>query len=434
VSPASPAETAVREAARSAFDEAAAEEAVYRPDPPSTPYPAPGAEIGGPPLPPGPVRAALPGRGKRGPGCGAKRPVGWLASDGCLPLKIHECERRECPRCARPHRAGECELGIPHGGGEWAHEEGLEIAAKLQGYAVTQGFGPDRPLRQVIVSPPVARYDENEDHDRIIERVRRAAAKALRELGWEKRYWDSLIVHHYRGCEGHGYDRWGPHAHAVGPGVDVRRTEEYWLRTGGSYWMNPEVPEETVLDPEGDPLVCTQGVVVKQAKRKDGSFASYWSKSLVRHLVYELGHAAIVPNGHAVSYIGKGLTAFAPRRCDRCGAPLPASREGSLCAECSEAAPEEPNLECQHGTPLRALGDGSHPKHNSETREWTFRIDRDRFFRFLDRAPAQGGPLLETVDGSGRAVPVAISPYLAGDLRPPPYSRQHSKRRFEVEM
>ena len=236
----------------------------------------------------------------------------------------------------------------------------------------------------MIVSPPKERYDPADGHDRTIERVRRAAAKALRELGWEGDYWASLIVHLYRGCEREGYSEWGPHAHAVGPGVDVRQTKEYFRRTG---------------------------VVVKQAT-EDGTprspFVGYWGRSLVAHLVYELGHAAIVPDGHAVSYLGKGLISYSPPDRD----PPEADGEG----------PEEPR--CPHEIPFVPLGDGSHPKYDPETREWTFRIDRDRFFRFLDRAPAQGGPLLERVNPDGRAVPVPISPYLDQAGLPEPRKRR----------
>jgi hypothetical protein len=388
VTPASPAEAAVRESARSAFDEAAAEERELGAAPP-TPYPAPVAEIAVPPLPPGPVRSTLPGRGKRGPGCGAKKPVGWIAQDGCLPLGLHDCDRRECPRCARPHAVAECPLGIPHGGGEWAHTTAIEVAAKLQGFAATEGFGRDRPLRQVVISPPVDRYDESDDHDRVIARVRRAASKALRKLGWEGRRWASLVVHLYSGCEQEGYARWRPHAHVLCAGVDVRLTEEYHRRTG---------------------------VVVKQATESGapGSpFVGYWAKGLVRHLVYELGHAAIVPDGHAVSYLGRGLIAYKPS-----SSPL---------EELSDES--EPDLRCPHGTPLRALGEGGRPGYDPETREWTYRVDRDRFYRFLDRAPAQGGPLLELVGPSGRPNPVSVVPYLDRRGLPEPHRTWARRKR-----
>ena len=387
MTPASPAEVAVREGARSAFDEALAEER-ERPIGPPAPNPASGSGNCHTPLP-GPIRSTLPGRGKRGPGCGAKRPVGWIAPDGCLPLLIHRCERRECPKCAAPHSAEECELGIPHGGGEWAHAEALEVAIKLQGYAATQGFGPDRPLRQVIVSPPVERYDEADGHDRTIERVRRATAKVLRELGWEGRYWASQVIHLYSGCEDEGYTVWRPHSHTDGAGIDVREVERYYRRTG---------------------------VVVKQAT-EDGTpgspFVGYWAESLVRHLVYELGHAAIVHDGHAVSYLGKGLISFKPPDLE----PF----------EDDEDETEERNPACPHGEPFRSLGDGR-PRFDAESREWTYRVDRDRFFRFLDRAPAEGGPLLERVDRSGRPTVVAVSPYLdQTGLREPRRSRRIGK-------
>ncbi len=381
--PASPAEAAIRSAGRASFDLAEAEEREFGPSL-GTPYPATGSGNCHTP-PPGPVRATLPGRGRRGPGCGARRPVGWIAADGCLPLRIHDCERRECPKCAKPHAAEECPLGIPHGGGDWAHAEALQVAAKLQWYAATQGFGSERPLRQVIVSPPKGRYDHTDGHDRTVERVRRAAAKALRELGWEERYWDSLVIHLWRGCEGKGYDEWGPHAHAVGPGVDVRKVEEYHRRTG---------------------------VVVKQAT-EDGTpgspFVGYWAESLARHLVYELGHAAIVLDGHAVSYLGKGLISFKPPDLE------PVEDEGGEL--------EEHDPECTHGVPFVPLGDGR-SRYDLEAGEWNYRIDRGRFFRFLDRAPAQGGPLLERVDAKGCATHIVISPYLDQTGLPEPRKRR----------
>lgn len=386
MTPASPAEAAIREAAGSAFDLGLAEEREALAGSPD-PYPAAGRGNCHTPPTPGPVRSTLPGAGPYGPGCGARRPVGWIASDGCLPLKVHHCELRTCrrPECGGKHSAEDCPLGIPHGGGEWAHSEALEVAVKLQWYAATQGFGPDRPLRQVIVSPPPGRYDESDDHGRTIERVRRASAKALRELGWEGRYWASLVVHLYRGCEGKGYDEWGPHAHAVGPGIDVREVEGYHRRTG---------------------------VVVKQAT-EDGTpgspFAGYWAGRLVRHLVYELGHAAIVRDGHAVSYLGKGLVSFKPPDVE----PV----------EDDDPELEARHLVCTHGVPLFPLGDGR-PRYNVETGEWVYRIDRDRFFRFIERTPDQGGPILERLDAKGRATPVVVSAYLdQTGLREPRRSR-----------
>jgi len=334
--------------------------------------------------PPGPVRSTLPGQGSYGPGCGAKRPAGWWSThDGCLPLVYHRCDRRECPRCGGKHLASSCDLKLTHSGGNWAHEEAIIVAAKLQGYADSIRT---HVLRQVVVSPPLVRYAESDDHTKIVARVRRAAAKALRELGWRGQSWASIIVHLYRGCEADGYSRWGPHAHLISSGVDVRKVAEYASRTG---------------------------VIVKQPTDREGRFASYWGRRLVRHLVYELGHSAVIANAHSVSYVGRALVAFKVLE------PL-------------KIEVDRPPPKCPHGHAMNPLGRGGRPKYDAETREWTFKAETGGEYRFLDRAPTQGGPLLERLTEGGRLVAVSIRPYLSPNLEPPPYIGTRKRREVET--
>lgn len=342
--------------------------AVETRNPPFPPYPAPVAEIAVPP-----PRSALPGGGDYGPGCGAKVGLGWIApADGCFPVGFHRCERRACPRCGKAHTERECPFGLAHGGGDLVDSEARAAVAKLEGYGFSVGV---RTFRQVVVSPPAKRYAESDGHARTIHRVRRAARAALRALapvGWR---WGSVVVHLYRGCEAEGYGRWGPHAHVVCPGIDVRKVVRYADKTG---------------------------VVVKQVNDRSGRFAEYRGFELARHLVYELGHAGTVPNGHSISYVGADLIAHE--------VPEPAPTE-------EERTPPT----CPHGHPFSILGRGARPRYDPLTREWAYAAEHGEFFRFLDRAPAQGGPILERVRRSGEAVHVPISPYLARDLRPPPY-------------
>lgn len=288
-------------------------------------YPATLAGIeGGPPLPepPAPARATLPGMGSKGKGCGDYRVVGWACwghPEPWIPLARHECDRRECPDCARAHRASECDVGLSHLGGDWAHLEARTVTDKLDGYARTlPGY---RAIRQVIVSPDPCRFDERgADHPRVVARVRSAAQKAVRELAWKggeadylssgrsadgkrtgkethrRGAFGSIVVHLYRGCEREGYDRWGPHAHVLCGGIDARLTEEYERRTG---------------------------VVVKQAVDRHGQFVNYRGFRMRKHLVYELGHAAIIDGKHAVSYFGPGLIRYHPAEPEREESPAP---------------------------------------------------------------------------------------------------------------
>jgi len=297
------------------FDLALAEESALGPLSRPT-----GANYGG--SPPLPTRSTLPGGGSPGEGCGTIHAVGWLCRSGSharprVPVAPVHCDRRECPVCAGPHTAKECALGLPHGGGRWAHDEAERAVRKLRGYLGTlPGY---RALRQVIVSPPPERFTEGTDDRRTVARVRSAAVKAVSELAWgpgradyrakDGKYrrgaFGSVVVHLYRGCERDGYDRWGPHAHVLTGGIDARRTEEYQARTG---------------------------VVVKQATDREGRFIDYRGHRLLRHVVYELGHAAILSRCHAVSYFGTGLIQYHPP-----DEPEPELPSAPSCPECGSA-------------------------------------------------------------------------------------------------
>jgi len=106
-------------------------------------------------------------------------------------------------------------------------------------------------------------------------------------------------VHLWRGCEADGYERWGPHAHMLCAGVDVRETEAVFRRSG---W------------------------VVKQVTDKDGRFFAYRGAKLTRHIAYELGHAAVVRDAHALVWWGELKSWSDP--------PRPGGDQGDPCPEC----------------------------------------------------------------------------------------------------
>ena len=266
------------------------------------PYPAPLAENGG-----GPLRATLPGAGEAGPLCGCQLPVGmcWEHETPRVYTVAHRCRRRECPSCGGWCPGGRrCPARLPkgHSGGDWAHTEGAIAALKLDGLA------NGAPLAQVIVSAPPSLYREDGDHGAAIRGIRAHAIRFCRAISFhgERGAWGSLVVHLWRGCEADGYNTWGPHAHLVCPGVDVRKTEGIFARSG---W------------------------VVKQATVRGGRFQLLQGASLFRHLVYELGHSAIVRGGHALTWWGRARDAEQIE-----GEVLP--------------FPEVPTLKCECGKPL----------------------------------------------------------------------------------
>jgi hypothetical protein len=242
------------------------------------PYPAPLAESGGESALP---KACLPGSGEIGKGCGE-----WVVTHVCWPcaegrVSPHQCDRRDCPECAGECPGGsDCLAGLPaHGGGGWAHTEARKAADRFEDFLEQHQLGR-LPLRQVILSVPPDRFSEQGDHARTIAWLRRTAERAVRLYAWRNLYFGSAVVHLWR-CDPEtreqDYTRWGPHVHVVCPGVDVHKSTRYASR---------------------------YGVVVVQANGSGGGWASYRGFGLYRHLVYELGHAAILADCHALSWFG----------------------------------------------------------------------------------------------------------------------------------
>jgi len=256
-----------------------AEEGAYRGR--SGPYPAPTADNGGGP----PRRSVLPGSGTPGDGCGETVPTHVCQSHGIALVARHECEHRGCPNYAGPCQGGsECPVGLPpHSGGEWAHEDARLARRRFEDF-IEQHRLARIPFRQVVVSFATDRFKETEDHGRVIGKVRQLAIRAQRKLAWRGKFGGAIVVHLYRGCERDGYGTWGPHAHVVCFGVDVRRVEAYHGSTD---------------------------VLVKQVNGASGGFAIYRGRKLQRLLTYELSHAAILEPtdgrkgaNHALTWFG----------------------------------------------------------------------------------------------------------------------------------
>jgi hypothetical protein len=231
-------------------------------------------------------------------GCGEVVPTHLCPEHGWVRRVVHVCDRRECPSCAGTCRGfSSCPVGLPpHPGGEWAHQEAARATMKWERDLRWLGKGR-ASVRQVVVSVPKERFPEVSDHRAVIARVRQSALKAIRKLAWrgKENYLGSVVVHLYRGCDGR-YEEWGPHAHVLCLGVDVRKVIAYERRSH---------------------------VVVKQVNGRDGGFADYRGFVLRRHLVYELGHVAVVERGHSVVWFGR-LKKCAPVDDDEPGeAPVP---------------------------------------------------------------------------------------------------------------
>lgn len=309
----------------------------------SPPYPVPTGNAGGgnsapnaPPLGEGVLRASLPGRAPEDPSKEGSPGRQWSESlrewfvcgsdfvpkHVCRRVDVHadgravvegawgRCDRRDCPRCAGPCEGSpECGPRLKHPGGEWAHREGAAAADRWEDFLEQAGYGK-APLRQVIVSAPPGEFDPSRDHAEVIAAVRRRTEARLRDWSWARPYpGGAVVVHLWRGCFHEGYSTWGPHAHAICLGVDVRKTAAYERRTG---W------------------------VVKQATM-DGTprspFVGYRGTKLRRLLIYELGHAAILADRPALVWVGPELRRWKPteRPEDRLeGAEAP------RCPECRE--------------------------------------------------------------------------------------------------
>lgn len=189
------------------------------------------------------------------------------------------CLRRECSACAERCPGGRgCSVGVKgaHGGGEWAHGEARLAQRRICDYLEQHGV-PNYPVRQVIVSAPEGRYRETDDMGRTIASVRARAIVLCRRFAHRGRAWGTIVIHLWRGCEREGFEVWGPHAHVLCAGVDVRASPKVWARSG---W------------------------VIKQVTDRDGRFIAYRGSRLTRHLAYELGHAAILRDTHALTWWG----------------------------------------------------------------------------------------------------------------------------------
>ena len=235
-------------------------------------YPAPTAESGGS------LCSILPGKGLPGKGCGEYRPTHVCLIHLQARVVKHECERRDCPDCAGICEGhSHCPVSLPpHGGGKWSHREAELASRRWEDYIEQNGL-ERTPIRQVIVSVHPDRFDPDSDHRAVIAKVRSLGERAIRKLAWREMYGGSAVVHLYRGCEKDGYDVWGPHVHVLCFGVDTRKTAGYSRRSH---------------------------LTIKQVNRAGGGFASYRGFGLMRHLVYELGHSAVVEGGHALSWFG----------------------------------------------------------------------------------------------------------------------------------
>ena len=214
-----------------------------------------------------------------GPECGKTVPTHWCHGHETIWVRIvhRECELRTCPRCAASCRGGfECPAGLAgHGGGAWAHDESRSAAARWGDYLEQMGL--ERvPIRQVVFAVPPERFVEGVNDSATVAKVRALAQAVVRRFAWRGRYLGSTVVHLWRGCEREGYNVWGPHAHVLCLGINVGKVAAYSARTGN---------------------------VVKQVNGANG-FASYRGWSLRRHLCYELGHAAILERGHALTWFG----------------------------------------------------------------------------------------------------------------------------------
>jgi hypothetical protein len=236
-----------------------------------------------------------------------------------------------------------------HPGGRWSHREGLIARERIEDYLEQHGV-PRLPLRQVVYSPPPGRFLESSDHAQVIARIRARAELLVTRFAWRDRCpeadvtssrledrisravthrrvtfhglgrqlctaFGTVVVHLWRGCQGE-YDRWGPHAHIVCPGIDSRAWRRY--ASEERHRRGPNARE-----------------ILKQVRYEGGLWVNYRGRGLERHLVYELGHAAVIHKRHALVWYG-GLKTWAQP-------PLPADD------------PEEPPV-CTHGDRMERFG------------------------------------------------------------------------------
>lgn len=236
---------------------------------------------------PGPPKrsvATLPGRGQDTPWCGQM--VGRFRCELEMEATVGQmhCDNRECPQCAGPCLGHEkCPVHLPaHPGGRWSHITGMDAAHRIEDFLDQNGLGR-LPLYQTIYSEWASKWKETDDHWKIIRKLRQSGERRVRQFARRGRYFGCVVVHLWRGCEGR-YDTWGPHAHLMCAGIDVRAWNRYQQREIANH-RKPKF-------------------ILKQVCDRNGKFKSYRGWELAKHLTYELGHAAILPDVPAVTWFG----------------------------------------------------------------------------------------------------------------------------------
>lgn len=214
-------------------------------------------------------KARLPGSGQLGKGCGELVPVGVCASCGEAPATLRRCYGRLCPSCGKGPDS------------RWADRESRRATELIVDYLGLYPKGALAPVRQVILSPPPDRWRQGYTDGECIAALRDVGRRLMERYSWGGKSWGCMVVHLWRGCMEEGYNRWGPHVHILGPGVDVREAFVWAMNLG-------------------------RGWVVKQATSWGGRFVDYarTPAKLRRHIRYELGHAAVIGQGHALVWFG----------------------------------------------------------------------------------------------------------------------------------
>lgn len=376
---------------------------------PSDPvYPAPQGTVenqgGSGALPP--ARATLPGKGKTPDSCGKPAPVGACFRphpefDG-KPVALSVCRfchGRGCSRCAAFHAAAVCIAGLDHPGGRYADAEGYSAFVKATAYArhaSSRGSAPQW-YADVIVSAPPRRWRERSDHRRVIRGIRRAAKRVVRKLHRDDAS-GAVVVHLWRGCRGE-YDRWGPHAHVLvlgGINVGSRYTGAFHRKTG---WVVRQVQHHN----------CRH-LGHKRCPRYDPRFVFYQGASLLRHLVYELGHASFIEGQ------------VAPAKPRRPGEPMPSRKltvQGGTQAityfgPLARFAAHDPECAwCHHGK-------SRHPTDRAKAR--AARAERSERVRSLRQS---GAPLGQIAADLAHLPPIAVDRCVAPGCTCPGFKVAH---------
>lgn len=374
---------------------------------------------------------------------------------------------------------GACPVGLPpHLGGRWAHELAVGASDRFEDFIEQHGLGRI-PLRQVIYTVPLDRYPENDNHQAIKSKLRRDAEGRVRQFAWRDRCptatvescrlsprkgeknWTrgkvdrrivtfhgfgvrycpasgSAVVHLYS-CpdesdprDRHGsYTHWHPHVHLLCFGIDVRAWGRYLedyhrARTGRSLkeCLDTGPCRSHRDDPNLPRCRGTPPFLLRQVNSRTGGFASYRGFGLRRHLVYELGHAAItdadVRTGHALSWFGDLHTWGQPPppaverpKCPRCKVPMEPPPWQWAVVDLLDADSDTfrfaPDFGSAGTIEFTVIRDAGPPESEEERAKWDALLEHVA----RERARARGDEEVETRDPS---------PYdrrAWGDPRPP---------------